>query len=265
MLRKIVIVGLAVGAGLFILHSTHLGSYARTAWSKARAAAKAQVPLEYQLETIRNEVADFMPEMRKQVSALAAEKMAVKRLRNDVTDLRASLTKQGSRIQAMKDDLQSGTVKTASFDRSGERLRAKLERELAAYKRCGDEIKAKESLLEAKEKNFALEAEKLASMQSQKEQWEVQIAQMETELKMLRLAQAKSSFQLDDSKFAHIKEMLKDVEHQIGLQQTENEMWGAFTSDTVSLEKKTKTDAQLIKEVEETLGQNSDLKVEATK
>src|SRR6266852_136733 len=193
MLRKIVLAGLAVVGGLFILNSTHLGSYARTAWCKVRAHAKAQVPLEYQLETVRNEVAQFMPEMKNQISALAAESYAVKKLRNEVTDLHACLDKQRDKIHAMKVELQSGTEKTVLNGRNGsvERLRNRLDRDVASYKRCADELKAKESLLEAKEAALEAERDKLNSMKAQKEQWEVQIAQMETELKLLRSAQTK--------------------------------------------------------------------------
>jgi len=267
MLRKIALASLAVVAGLFILNSTHLGSYAKTAWNKVRTAAKAQVPLEYQLETIRNEVSQFMPEMKKQISSLAYETVKVKELRDDISEIRASLGKQGDRILAMKNDLQSRPEKTSLEGRtaSTDRLRNRLERALTAYKTCGAELKAKENLLEAKEQALAFEQEKLASMKAQKEQWEVEIARMETELKTLRLAQTKCSFQLDDSKFSTIKGMIADVKNQIKVQQTENDMWGAFSNDAVVAEKKARSEAQLIKEVEETFSDNADLKVEAKK
>jgi chromosome segregation ATPase len=264
MIRKIFLAGLAVVAGLFILNSTHLGSYARTAWSKIRAHAKAQVPLEYQLETVRNEVAQFMPEMKNQISALAAESYAVKKLRNEVTELQACLNKQRGNISAMKEELK--TVKTSLDGRGGpvERLKNRLDRDVASYKRCADELKAKESLLEAKEASLEAERDKLNNMKAQKEQWEVQIAQMETELKLLRSAQTKSTFQLDDSKFAQIKGMLNDLKDQIQVQKTAADMWGAFSND-VPVEKQAKTTAQVIREAEEVVGDNSDIKVEASK
>jgi len=265
MIRKIAIASVAVVAGLFILNSTHLGSYARTAWKKVKATAKAQIPLENQLEVIRNEVSQFMPELRKQVSGLAAETVAVQGLRHEIVDIRTNLDKQRTKIVAMKDELR--TVKTGLEGRSssGDRLRSRLERDVASYKRCADELKAKESLLEAKEQALEADKEKLANMRSQKEQWEVQIAQMETELKLLRTAQTKCAFQVDDSKFERIKGMLADVRNQINVQRTENDMWGAFVNDSPAVEPKAKSTAQVIKEAEEILGDSSDLKVEARK
>jgi len=260
MFRKIAIFGLAAVAGLFILNSTHLGSYAKTAWKKVRASAKAQIPLDTQLEAIRCEVSEFMPELRRQVGSLAAETVAVQGLRQEVADIHASLDKQRSKIVAMKDELRSNTVKTGPEGRSNDRLRSRLERDLASYKRCSEELKAKEALVEAKEQALEADKEKLATMRSQKEQWEVQIAQMETEVKLLRAAQSKCSFQVDDSKYERIKGTLADIRNQIKVQQTENAMWGAFVDDGGTVEKKTRSTAQVIKEAEEIVGDTADNK-----
>src|SRR5712692_1463237 len=130
MFRKIAIAALAVVGGLFILNSTHLGSYAKTAWKKVKATAKAQIPLENQLEVIRYEVSQFMPELRKQVSGLAAETVAVQSLRHEVTDIRASLDKQRSKIVAMRDELKSTPVKIGPENR----VRSRLERNVTSYK-----------------------------------------------------------------------------------------------------------------------------------
>jgi chromosome segregation ATPase len=253
MCKKIGILALAVVAGLFILKSTHLGAYARTAFKKAQASLKQEVPLEFQLESIRNEAAHFMPEMRKQISALAAEDVSVSSLRNEVATLKGNVEKQKEQVRLSRTELASADMKT-DFDRRSNkiaRLRDKLERQVTTLRRSTEELKAREELLEARERGLDAAKEQVASMKAQKEQWDVQIAQMEAEIKSLRLAQTKSNFQLDDSKFARIKGMIEDVRKQIQTQQVEAKMWEAFAGEGVASEKKSKSDAQLIKEAEE--------------
>jgi len=84
MFKKLVVTAIAIGAGFFLLRSTHLGGYARTAWSKARHSVQGQIPLEFQLESIRNEVAQLVPDMKEHISRMAAETVAVDGLRDEV-------------------------------------------------------------------------------------------------------------------------------------------------------------------------------------
>jgi chromosome segregation ATPase len=259
MIRKIGIAALAVVAGMFILRSTHLGAYARTAWHKVRTSVKHEVPIEFQIDTIRQEVAQLMPDMRKNISLVARETVEVQRLRDEVTTIHQKLDDELEHVRAWRDALQNGTATVSIGGRSYSAERAKdlLDRRIAACKRCKTELKAKEDLLEAREKGLDAEREKLASMKTQKEQYEVQIAQMEAELKSIRLAQAKSSFQLDDSRLARIKGMLEDVRSQMKTQQVEADLVAAFNNDdSAPASKPAETKADLIQAANDLLGES---------
>jgi len=260
MFRKIAIASLAVVGGMFILHSTHLGSYARTAMHKIKATAKRQVPLEFQLESIRNEAAQLIPDMKNHLSGIATETAAIQNLREEIVDIRTHLDKQKDGIRAMNDELKTGTHKVSFNGRtySSERLREVVARNLDSCKRSADELKAKESLLEAKERSLDVAREQLASMRTQKEQLEVQIAQLEAELKTLRLAQCKSNFHLDDSRLSTIKAALADVRNQMRVQQEEEKLFAAWDGDGItSGSAKPVTNAQITKEVDDFLGEST--------
>jgi chromosome segregation ATPase len=259
MFKKIFITGLAVAGGLFILNSTHLGAYARTAWHKVRVSAQKQVPLEFQLESIRNEAAQLLPDMKKHCGAIAAEMVAVQSLRDEIADIRTNLGKKRAQVQIMRDDLKSGAVKISYNGRTynADRIREKMSRDLASCKRCSEELTAKEQLLDAKERSLDAAREQLTSMKSQKEQLEVQIAQIEAELKTLRLAQTRSNFHLDDSRLTRIKAALSDVRTQMKVQEKEAEIVAAFSSDPIPVDQKVKSPAQLDKEVEDFLSDSS--------
>jgi hypothetical protein len=253
MFKKLFIAGLAVAGGMFILHSTHLGSYARTAFQKARSAAKQQMGLEFQLDTIRNEAAQLIPDIRNQLVDIAREEVAVKNLRNDVVTMRVSLDKQKENVRVMRDDLKSGVERIVynGHSYSPTVVREKLSRELASGQRCAAELLAREKLLEARERNLDLEKEKLNSMKSQKSELEIQIAQLETEIKTFQLSQTKSTFQIDDSRLARIKDGIRDIRNQLDVAKKTQELVNNFEGDfTVE---KAPTQAELTKQVDEFL------------
>jgi chromosome segregation ATPase len=256
MCKKIGIAALAVVAGVFIMRSTYLGAYARTAWGKVKSTAKAQVPLEFQLESLRNEVAQLTPDMRSHCNAIAEEMVAVQNLRSEIADIRTNLERRKDSVRVMNQELKTGAEKIVYNGHTyrAERIREKLHRDLASCKRCADELKAREQLLEAKEKGLDAAREQLSSMKVQKEQLEVQIAQLEAEVKTLRVAQTQSNFQLDDSRLANIKAQLADIQSQLKVERIAGELHGSFSNDIIEVEKKAPTSAQLTHEVDEFLG-----------
>src|SRR5438309_2812440 len=198
MCKKLVVATIAVVAGLFILNSTHLGSYARTAIHKVKSAVKGQIKPEFMLETARNEAAQLIPDMRKNISSVAAKDVAVQRLREEVASIRNNLEKQKDHVRAMKDALKSGSELAVYNGRetSRSRLSDRLARELAASQACAQQLAAKEALLESEEKALDGLREQLTSMKAVKEQIDIEISRLEAEVQTYRLAQQRTeSFQ----------------------------------------------------------------------
>jgi chromosome segregation ATPase len=263
MFKKLVVTAVAIGAGVFLLRSTHLGGYARTAWAKARTTVQGQIPLEFQLETIRTEVAQLVPDMRRNINSVAAETVAVDSLRTEVASIRTNLDKQKEIVRNMTEELRNGKTHVVSYrdhKYSTERFQEKLAIELLAAKQASENLKAKEQLLEAREKGLEASKSQLNSMRSQKATLEVQIAQLEAELKTLRLAQCKSDFQIDDSRLSHIKAALADVRNSIKVAQVSSAMlkdWDADLKPASELPAKSK--AELVKEAQEFLGRDGEV------
>src|SRR3954453_1069268 len=101
MLKKLVFVAAAVVAGLFVLNTTNLGSYASTAWKKVRASCSKQVPLEFEIERVRNEIAKLSPDMKDHLRAIAEETVKVDNLRDEIASTRTQLAEQKKKILAM--------------------------------------------------------------------------------------------------------------------------------------------------------------------
>jgi hypothetical protein len=90
-------------------------------------------------------------------------------------------------------------------------------------------------------------------MKVKKEQLEVQLAQMEAELKTLRVAEARGSVKIDDSRLAHIESSMGEIRDRVKVAQKECELTAEFKTDMIQVEKKVQT-ADVLKEIDSHFG-----------
>lgn len=251
MLKKVgwaavVLLGLGV-----VLGNTRLGSLACTSWQRVKTNAKQQVPVEFELERIRTEVAKLVPDMKKNLSAIAAEMVAIDALKEDIASTRTRLDQKKRAMLGLTEELENGKTQLVYGGRtySRTRLEQQLTADLASYKRCESELKSKEQLLDAKEQSLEAARTQLAEMREQKRELEVQIAQLEAEVKTVRLAQSRCKIQMDDSRLAEIKESLAEVRTRLKVEKTTAELQGEFANDTIPYEKAPTPTTDVTKEV----------------
>jgi chromosome segregation ATPase len=258
MCKKLGIAVLAVVAGMFILRSTHLGMYAKQAFRNAKASLQKEISPEFMLQTAKEEAAHLLPDLRKNISLVSAKTVEVDNLREEVAAIEINLDKQKTRLRAMRDELQSGkaTVSWNGRPYSAKLLSERCERDLTASKRVALELEAKKKLLESEERNLEAAREQLANWKSIKEQIDLQIAQLEAEVRTLHIAQSRSNFQLDDSRLSKIKGMLSEVRNCIKAGQTELKLISEYDPEAVPAKERVKPTSQLIKEADDFLGDN---------
>jgi hypothetical protein len=86
MLKKLVVgTATAAIAGGLLLGSEAV-SYVRTFGSNVREAVKSEISVEFELDRIRNEVDNLMPEIRKHMTIVAEQSVDVKDLDRELTD-----------------------------------------------------------------------------------------------------------------------------------------------------------------------------------
>jgi chromosome segregation ATPase len=258
MLKKVAIVALVVVAGLFLLNRTDLGSYMGTAWKKVRSGAADQVPLEFEIERLKNEVSQLVPDMKKNLKVLADEMVAVENLKRDVEESRVALDKQRTKVLALKTDLEknrdNAVVSFGGRQYSTARLQEKLAREWKAFQLGEQGLKAKEELLVAKEEAIDVARQQLSAMRQKKEQMEVEVARLETLVKTERLRETQSNFQLDDSRVARIQAGIQAVRDRLQSRAIEASLHAKFVDELeLPAEQRVKTD-ELLKEINSSLG-----------
>jgi chromosome segregation ATPase len=253
MIKKLGWAAVALVGVVILLNNTKLGSFASTAWTKVRASANRQVPVEFEIDRIRNQIGQLMPDMKKNLTLIAEEMVAIDNLKKDIDDTRAKLDVKKQAILATTAELERGTAfvsLSSGRSQSREKVQDILSKELASYKRCEAELKSREQLLEAKEKALDAARQQVAEMREQKRELEVQVAQLEAEVKTVRLAQTRCKVQLDDSRLAEIKNSLNELQNRLKIEKTAAELQGEFANDVLPLEKAVRpTSADVVKDV----------------
>jgi chromosome segregation ATPase len=259
MFKKIGIAAVLAVAGLFVLNKAGLSSYGATAMQNLRSCFKKSVPLEFEIQRLRYEITQLVPDMNKHVGAIAEEMVTIQNLKDEVADARDNLKRRKGEIVMMTRDLERGTAVISYGDRdySASRIREKLSRDFASYQRAESELKSKEQLVEAKERSLEAGRQQLAEVKSQKQELEVELARLEAELKTVRLAQTHNKFHFDDSAVARCKATLADLRTRLKVEKTTAELQGQFANDnTIPVGKKVKSANELTKEINAYFNEN---------
>jgi DNA repair exonuclease SbcCD ATPase subunit len=252
MCKKIGIAALLAVAGLFVMNKAGLSSYGATAVQNLRSCFKKSVPVEFEIDRLRYEISQLVPDMRKHVGAIAEEMVTVQNLKEEMADAKDNLKRRKSEIVLMTKDLERGAITVVYDGREfpASRIREKLSRDFASYQRCEAEVKSKEALLDAKERALEAGRQQLSEIRTQKQELEVELARLEAELKTVRLAQTHNKFHFDDSAIAHCKGMLAEIRNRLKVEKTTAELSGQFANDnTVPVGKKVKSASELTKEI----------------
>ena len=248
-MKKLLLIGLIVVGGLFLVRKTSLCSYAGTLWSQARHEAKAQVPIKFELDRIRHEISRMDSDIRGMLSPIAENMAAVKRLKKDVEATRTRLEEQKSSLLTMTKDLESNPqfITYGGEKFTAARIRVKLERDFAAYKHCEAKMKSQESLLEAKERALSATREQLNKLIAKRREFEVRLAQLSADEETLQIARIGSKgIQLDDSRATEIEAALAEVERRHDVQREELELLnGPLASDIIPVHERTQSGVDL--------------------
>jgi septal ring factor EnvC (AmiA/AmiB activator) len=256
LIRKVTLGAVIVGAGLMALSWAGLSSYPAAAFHKARAAAKKQVPLEFDIERLRYQVAQLVPDMKKHISSIAEMTVAVENLREDVSNTRVSLEKQQDRILTMTKELDSGatTVSYGGREWPASRLKEKLSSDFHTYQTSDMELKAKEQLLEAKERELNASRDQLSTLKAQKQELELEVARIEAELKTVRAVQAKSKYHIDNSSLSKCKATLAEIRNRLKIEKTASDLHQEFDYDAPASRTNNKSAKELSREIKSYFG-----------
>ena len=213
MVKKAILAGTVVMVILGLVFGREGFSHAKTSLGWVRQSVRESVPVEFEISRARQMIKDLDPEIHRNMHLIAKEEVEVKHLRDQLTDAERQLVKNKSDIERLTRDLKSGD---RHFVYCGKSYSVKqVESDLA---RRFDQYKVKEAtlaklsqVLAARDRGLDAGREKLKAMQAAKSQLEVDVANLDARLEMVKVAQSTSEFNFDDSRLSRTRQLVKDI------------------------------------------------------
>jgi len=212
------VVGAALAAGaLYLAFGTSTPSYVRTAFHKMRKTAQESVPVEFEIEKARQDVAALEPAIHQQIEVLANANVEIKHLRTEIADTQANLNREGQAILAENKALKDGHLQlTAGTSRyTPDEIRADLARRWDSYKQVQRDLKVKESTLKSREEIAQAARKQLEEMSAAKRALLVKIDGIEARLNQLKATQAANNYTFDDTALSRAKKTVSELEKQL--------------------------------------------------
>jgi chromosome segregation ATPase len=213
--------GLIAGGAVLLLLGLFFGrdafSYTKTSLGWVRQSVREAVPIEFEINRARQMIKDLDPEIRRNMHLIAKEEVEVKNLRDQLAEGERQLAKNKADIEKLTSDLKRGdsTFVYCGKSYSAKQVEQDLARRFDQYKVKNDTLSKLRQILAARDNGLAAGREKLKAMQAAKSKLEVDVANLEARLEMVKVAQSTSEFNFDDSHLARTKDLVKDISARI--------------------------------------------------
>ena len=222
MIKKFVVGSLAATMMAGFVFGTDLFSYANTACENVREAVKSEITPEFELDRIRNEIDELMPEIRQHMTVVAEQSVDVKDLDRSIAAKQTKLAKQKDAILALRSDLSGArdqfTYRHVSYTR-GE-VESDLADRFEAFRIGEEAVSRDQQILAAQKQTLRANQKKLDSMMGRKQDLAVQVSRLEARLKTIQATEAVNSIEVDDSKLSHVEEMISQLNHSLDVRES---------------------------------------------
>lgn len=209
--------GLFAGGALLLLMGLVFGrdgfSYAATSLGWMRQSVSDSVPVAFELQRARDMIKGLRPEIENNMRLIAKEEVELHGLKQQLAVGEKSLAKSKSEIERLTNDLKRGdsTFVYCGKSYSAKAVETDLTQRFETYKVKEATIEKLGQIISARERGLIAGREKLKAMQGAKTQLEVDVANLEARMEMVRVAQTTSEFNFDDSRLARTKELVKNI------------------------------------------------------
>ncbi len=201
MLKKVVIAGLAVAAGVVVLAwlSPPLFDWAVHQGKALKSGAEDAIPLEQRIDIPKDKLKDFDKEKVKYFDQVAHQEREVKQLTADVNTESDQLAARWNDIQARRDQLSTQQVKLAygGRDYTRQEFERRLSKDFEGYQADENTLNTKKDLLDSRAKALEDGKASLATLESKKAELAAKLSKMEDDLKIVRERQAENNINVD--------------------------------------------------------------------
>ncbi|MEQ9406702.1 MAG: hypothetical protein RIK87_03210 [Fuerstiella sp.] len=235
-------------------------SYARTACHNVQDAVKSEITPEFELDRIRGEINQLMPEIRRHMTVVAEQSVDVKDLQREIAAREARLDSQKEAILALRSDLSTGrdsfTYRQVSYTR-GE-VEADLASRFDAYRAGEDAVARDRQILSAQKQTLRANQKKLDSMMSRKQELAVHVSQLEARLKTIQATEAVNAIEVDETRLSRVEDMIKGLNHALDVRESLLETEGSVLGRIPVEAEATEISDDVVTEIDQHFGLSSD-------
>jgi chromosome segregation ATPase len=252
------LIGAALGAGaLFLVFGTHAPSYVKTAFHRVKQNAKDAVPLPFDIDRAREEIANLEPAIRENIVNLARAQVELEHLDKEITSNRANMDGQTKALLTLRESLKTGEYRLAGHSNvayTEDEVKADLARRYDSVKSAKNLIAAQESTLKSKQSVIVAFRKQLDTMMAQKKALTTKLDQIEAKLHQIEATQAANEFQhLDGSALSRAKETVSGLEKRLEVMEKQAEMEARYVETGVPVIVDPSRD--VVKEIDAEFGQ----------
>jgi chromosome segregation ATPase len=253
-LAKKVVLGTALTVGaLYLVFGTSAPSYVRTAFHKVRHNAKDAVPVQFEIDRAREQIASLEPAIRDNIEVLARAEVETEHLEREIAAVKGNLATEKKAMLSLRESLDSGDYRLAGHvNFTADEVKAELVRRLDHFRNVNKILEEKEATLKAKQKTVIAARKQLANMAAQKKELLTKLEGIEAHLKMIEATKTTNEFDFDDSALARAKSTVADLEKRLEVMERKAEMEGHFVESGIPVSIEPGRD--VVKEIDEEFG-----------
>jgi chromosome segregation ATPase len=214
----------AAAAGLWVAaKTTHLGSYAGTLWSQVRSEGKRQISTKFEIQRARHEIAQLDKDIAGMIRPIAEYKAALQQLDKDIRQSHTHLAERRDGLLRLTRDLESNPASVTVAGRviTAAKAKAALERDFEGFQRLERHVDSLKKLQDAKQQSLEASQEQLAKLIGKKREFEVRLAQLETDEETLQIASLGNKMAVDDNRASAIEAALQEIEQRHNVRREE--------------------------------------------
>lgn len=210
----------AASAGLLLLtlmFGRDVVSYIGTSIGWIHETVRLQVPVEFELDRARKMIADLAPEVRSNMHLIAKEEIEVEHLTERIAKLEARQAKGEISLKRIQQELDTGSqnIRFGSTAYTATQAQELASARFQRYKTDDSTLHHLRRVLSARKRGLEAARKKLDGMIAAKQQLWAEVASLEARQKMNEVAQTTSDFSFNDSHLARTRELIRDIETRI--------------------------------------------------
>jgi chromosome segregation ATPase len=231
------LLGAALSAGaLYLVFGTSAPSYVRTAFHKVRHNAQSAVPIQFEIDKTREEIANLEPAIKENIETYARADVDVEHLEKEIAATRDNLATEKKSLLALRDGVSRGDYRLAGrVTYTTDEINGELARRLDHYNNVERILREKETTLKAKQKALAAARKQLDTMSAQKKALLTKLDGIEARLRAIEATQASNEFDFDDSALSRAKASVADLEKRLDVLARKAEYEGRYSDGGIPL------------------------------